>query len=493
MNKNNKTLAEVISSHENNFTLIRLILAIGVIYSHTFLMTKDIKLDYLSNFLMPITTVGSLSVQIFFFLSGLFVAQSFSKEPNLFVYFVRRILRIWPALIVVVILTTFVSIIIGSSNSVIEYLTFTDFYNNILKNIALIYDWTLPGVFENHRMSTINGAIHTLAPEVKMYVLLGIFGIFGLIKNKKVVFTIVLIFLFLCIDEGKFVNNFTFLFNMDYTIYVVSMFSAGVLAWTLSNYIIIKMWHGIVFILLFNFIDFDALKIGFFYCFIIWIVLYLGQINFSQRLYFRTDISYGIYLYGWPSTQFILVLNNEINPYLLTLLATILASFFAYFSWIIVEKPSIKSGKQFAQNLNDGKFLQSFKIFNQIPIVMIIFISFFFMMEYVTKQFDLKPVTLLESKIVSYGPQITKVNHPINKQPDGSSAIWIRVDSAIPKSSVVVLDNVRLSTTVGDDKIVTAKVPNKILSKVGNKNLFIEYRTLFEIKRTNIVILQIQN
>lgn len=77
-----KSLKEVIGSHENNYTLIRLILASSVIYFHSFPLTKaEGYVDHLSTILLPITGVGGLAVKLFFFLSGLFVTQSSVATP----------------------------------------------------------------------------------------------------------------------------------------------------------------------------------------------------------------------------------------------------------------------------------------------------------------------------------------------------------------------------------------------------------------------------
>jgi hypothetical protein len=75
---------ECIESHENNYTLIRIFLAISVIYFHSFALSNARHLqDHVSDFLLPITSVGGLAVEAFFFLSGLFVAQSLHRENKI--------------------------------------------------------------------------------------------------------------------------------------------------------------------------------------------------------------------------------------------------------------------------------------------------------------------------------------------------------------------------------------------------------------------------
>jgi peptidoglycan/LPS O-acetylase OafA/YrhL len=56
----------------------------------------------------------------------------------------------------------------------------------------------------------------------------------------------------------------------------------------------------------------------------------------------RTDLSYGVYLYGWPLGQLLLYLSHQslapIPLFLLTMAVTLPV---AYASWSIVEAPSL--------------------------------------------------------------------------------------------------------------------------------------------------------
>lgn len=92
-----RTLAEAVGGRDNNYNLIRLLLASSVIYAHSFALSgaSGYK-DLLSEVLWPVTTVGGLAVKLFFFLSGLFVAQSFQRDPSLLGFVSKRFLRIWP-------------------------------------------------------------------------------------------------------------------------------------------------------------------------------------------------------------------------------------------------------------------------------------------------------------------------------------------------------------------------------------------------------------
>jgi len=70
------TLLDHIETHDNNYNLIRFVLAASVILFHANFIAGISKADPISRHLYPTTTLGGLAVQCFFFLSGLFVSQS---------------------------------------------------------------------------------------------------------------------------------------------------------------------------------------------------------------------------------------------------------------------------------------------------------------------------------------------------------------------------------------------------------------------------------
>lgn len=61
-------------------------------------------------------------------------------------------------------------------------------------------------------------------------------------------------------------------------------------------------------------------------------------------------------------------------------------------------------------------------------------------------------------RLVSWGPSSVEVGVPFNRQPDGSSALWFRLDDA-PAGVTVTLDGRPLAVTVGTAGLVSAAVP----------------------------------
>jgi len=83
-----------------------------------------------------------------------------------------------------------------------------------------------------------------------------------------------------------------------------------------------------------------------FYGSVIWFVLYIGQLKLLNRLSTKSDLSYGIYLYGWPATQMVASVDTSMNPYYMSIFALTIATVFAWVSWNLIEKPCINSAKK---------------------------------------------------------------------------------------------------------------------------------------------------
>jgi peptidoglycan/LPS O-acetylase OafA/YrhL len=56
----------------------------------------------------------------------------------------------------------------------------------------------------------------------------------------------------------------------------------------------------------------------------------------------RADLSYGVYLYGWPVAQLLVYFSHQtLQPLPLFALTMAITFIFAYASWRIVEAPSL--------------------------------------------------------------------------------------------------------------------------------------------------------
>jgi peptidoglycan/LPS O-acetylase OafA/YrhL len=106
-----------IDHQNNNFDLIRVFAAILVMYSHvTSIFTPigfKVPHDPITNFLLinfgqTGQTSGSISVEVFFFISGFLLMGAILRDSSLTKFTLSRCFRLFPALIICAILISYV-------------------------------------------------------------------------------------------------------------------------------------------------------------------------------------------------------------------------------------------------------------------------------------------------------------------------------------------------------------------------------------------------
>jgi peptidoglycan/LPS O-acetylase OafA/YrhL len=344
------SLQNTIDGHNNNYTLIRLVLAASVIYFHSkaFILGPGLY-DPLGTLLFPVANVGGLAVQIFFFLSGLFVAQSYAKDPNLVRFVLKRFFRIWPGLFVCLVLTAIAACLSVGPSRFFTFLRLPDFYEYIVRNSLFDLTWNIPGVFGGRTWSAINGAIHTLPLEVKMYVILAATALTGMLNSKARIAAAAVFLLIFTIIPSRYIPALDLVFTADYSRAAAAMFMGGVLAFGLSRWIFIRTWQCVLIapaLLLTH----GQSHVVAFYLAVIWLTLFLGQISAVGKLLRpRADLSYGVYIYGWPMQQLtVSAIGLVSNQYELMAISLVAAMACAFASWTLVEKPSIRLGHRIA-------------------------------------------------------------------------------------------------------------------------------------------------
>ena len=118
-------LSDIAESRVNNLNLMRFIAAVFVIISHCYVVTLggDAPGDFISNHTSGQLTFGGMAVGLFFVFGGFLIARSCEHHSEAKVFFKQRVLRLFPELIFVVAMVTFVLGPCLSSLSPVEYFT----------------------------------------------------------------------------------------------------------------------------------------------------------------------------------------------------------------------------------------------------------------------------------------------------------------------------------------------------------------------------------
>lgn len=168
----------------NNLTLVRLVLASSVIYTHCYwLLSGRSGEDDLSWLLGA--PISAYAVDGFFFLSGFLVYASLHRRHRVGAFLLARLVRLWPALAFSILLTVLAGYAFTSSPESYFSGATLQFLRNNLSLLAPAYNLT--GVMCDGRPCVVNGSLWTLPWEARCYLVLGLLALLGLAREKWMV------------------------------------------------------------------------------------------------------------------------------------------------------------------------------------------------------------------------------------------------------------------------------------------------------------------
>lgn len=171
-------------AHPNTgFAWLRLIGALTVVIDHSAPLTDSSRLTVFPNSwnLSP----GYIALMGFFAMSGYQISDSWRQDPSWLRFSAKRVLRLWPPLLVVVLVTALVIGPLVSTLNLAEYFSARGTWGYIVHNAGLYtLQHRLPGVFDHNPWPwSANGAIWTLPMELTGYLLVLGFGVAGLFRR----------------------------------------------------------------------------------------------------------------------------------------------------------------------------------------------------------------------------------------------------------------------------------------------------------------------
>src|SRR6266550_4438543 len=180
---------------QNNFDALRLIAAISVIFSHSFLIAEGTQnREWLILLTGNQSILGLAGVFVFFAVSGFLVTQSFEQTGNPLHFLAKRALRIFPGLFVATLTSAFVLGPVVTDLPLGAYLSRVEPYQYVVGNTLL--DQTvqeLPGVWfvDNPVGLEINGSLWTLRSEFVMYLMVLALGLLRLLTIRTTLLLLV--------------------------------------------------------------------------------------------------------------------------------------------------------------------------------------------------------------------------------------------------------------------------------------------------------------
>lgn len=342
----------IFDRENNNFDIIRLIASLMVIYAHSYAIApKEGKMDLVTR-LTGITHAGEIAVFIFMFLSGALVFKSMEHSLSMKDFITKRFFRIYPPLVVCIIFCVSLGLIF-TDLTIINYLKDPQLYKYILGNLKLIWnEHFLPGVFTDHPNQGVNGSLWSITLEARLYIMVGMFGMFGLLKYRDTA-NIVIIFLIFGVltfpNLMPLVGSNQELFGLGvFPQYTITFLIGGLIYYNNKNFI---MNYGIVVCLLIVTIltSDTSLHKTFIMLFSIALAYQISTSKTIIKFRLKEDISYGVYLYGWPMAQVVYKLLPKVGPEINTILSCILTIIVAKLSWKYIEKPAIRFSRDISK------------------------------------------------------------------------------------------------------------------------------------------------
>jgi len=319
-------------------------MALAVLVSHSYFFVTGNPQD---EPLVGITghSLGEHAVQVFFFLSGILVTQSYLKSGSVIDFFAARALRIFPGLIVCVLVTALLFGPVFSALSPAAYYADPMLLSYIVKTLALVTGSApLPATFQElPAAGLVNMSLWTLKYEVLCYGVLGLAGVGGIFAPRYrhvTIAAVAALVMLVFIKTPSAAQEYTSLENIRY---FALYFATGVLACLLKDVLVVSGFavaaSGAIFAVLVG-TPFGELACA---VFLGYATLYAASFDYGvlKRVTHETDVSFGVYIYAAPIQQGLVWAFPELGPLGLTALASLIVLPVALASWQGVEKPAL--------------------------------------------------------------------------------------------------------------------------------------------------------
>jgi len=331
-------MVEPMSTHrDNNFDAVRLVAALVVVIGHAWPLTGRHHPPELAG-----VPIFALSVYVFFSLSGYLIATSWLRDPRPVAFLARRAARIFPALVLVVAVSVVVIGPVATSLPLAEYFGASQTWA-YLTNVSLVATYELPGVFSEHPRPVVNGVLWSLGPEFLCYLGVLAAGLAALLSRRRrrsrLAFTVPLIAAVALASTVLVVG--AGLGNLEPTVTAMVFFAVGATLAVIGG-VRLPTWGVVLVVPVWLACAFAAPATA---PVLTWVaipllVVRLGSLStpMVRRAGRWGDVSYGVYLWGFPTQQLVVQFLPAMPLWLDILIVVPLTLLVAFASWHVVEK-----------------------------------------------------------------------------------------------------------------------------------------------------------
>jgi len=343
-----RKLADYSHGKDNNFNLIRILAALAVLITHSFaLATGSPAAEPFRNTLGM--TMGAIAVDVFFITSGFLVTGSLLARKSAIDFIVARVLRIYPALILMVAITVFGLGVYFTTLPTSEYLQHSKTWLYLIKTSTLVKDvaFNLPGVFDDTPYkNAVNGSLWTMPYEIRMYAILVIgWLVLRLNRAKRPQLLKTAVVIAAALAGVLVLASFVSALDTNRFVKLFFMFFSGAAFYALKDRIplhAVYFWPALLALLGSALVGTQVFGIVY-HLTLAYVLFYLAYVPAGPvRHYNRLgDYSYGVYIFAFPVQQSIIALNPGISTLGVIVSSAAVTIVLAVLSWHLIEKRAL--------------------------------------------------------------------------------------------------------------------------------------------------------
>lgn len=334
------TIGEAFGGRRNVLNAIRLVLASMVIVKHASVVMTGSLHDLPKG---QSQLFGALPVDGFFAISGFLITSSWLADPQARSFLLARAARLFPAFWVCLVVTVVVMAPLARLVAIGEPTVgfgVGDALRYVFGNASLImFDNSIGGTpTEPPYPAEWNASLWTLKWEFLCYLGVLVLGLVGLLTKRRFVFPLVGVAwvlhlgALLALGSGFVVDGTRFL--LVYTVGVALYLLKDQLRITRLRVVLALVVAVALALLVPGYLVLGA-------PFLAYGLIGLGVLYATPRLQLRNDISYGMYIYGFPVQQLLAHSSTlrDLDLWTFSALTVLLTIPLATASWFLVERP----------------------------------------------------------------------------------------------------------------------------------------------------------
>jgi peptidoglycan/LPS O-acetylase OafA/YrhL len=331
----------------NNFDAVRLVAALSVVFSHSFLIAEGSEASEPFVWISGNQCIlGLVGVFVFFIISGYLVTESYCRHPAPGRFAVRRVLRIYPGLLANVLVCAFLIGPLITALPVGAYFAGPELRQFLVETLTLnTGPLHLPGVLfaDNPVGLLVNGSLWTLRYEMMMYLMILALAAVGPLRLSSAIVLVGVgvasVYFERALPPG----------DIGECAWFVGFFASGMVLYFLRErlvfdwrYALLAVAALVLFVWLGRFIMLFPLAGAYL---VIWFARRHDRwLDYSK---YCGDLSYGLYIYGWPAEQLVMYLSGGKALWWQIFAGSLgLALPAAWLSWHGVEKWAMRWGRR---------------------------------------------------------------------------------------------------------------------------------------------------